>query len=55
MKEKPRDIGERTKMFALRREGKRSRSDVELISKIEGGLQELEESVYWLAKRENKQ
>jgi hypothetical protein len=27
------------------REGKRSRSDAELISKIEGGLQELEETV----------
>ena len=80
MKMKPRDIGERTKAFALRiiqlysalpktteaqiigkqvlrsgtsvgahvREGKRSRSDAELISKIEGGLQELEETVYWL-------
>ena len=80
MNERPRDIGERTKAFALRiirlytslpktteaqvigrqvlrsgtsvgahvREGKRSRSDAELISKIEGGLQELEESVYWL-------
>lgn len=79
MNEKPRDIGERTKVFALRiirlyaalpktteaqvigkqllrsgtsvgahvREGKRSRSDAELISKIEGGLQELEETVYW--------
>jgi four helix bundle protein len=80
MNKKPRDIGERTKAFALRiirlyvslpktteaqvlgkqvlrsgtsvgahvREGKRSRSDAELISKIEGGLQELEETVYWL-------
>ena len=80
MNNKPRDIGERTKAFALRivrlyvslpktteaqvigkqvlrsgtsvgahiREGKRSRSDAELISKIEGGLQELEETVYWL-------
>ena len=80
MNEKPRDIGERTKVFALRiirlyaalpktteaqvigkqllrsgtsvgahvREGKRSRSDAELISKIEGGLQKLEETVYWL-------
>jgi len=80
MNGKPRDIGERTKAFALRiirlyvslpktteaqvigkqvlrsgtsvcahvREGKRSRSDAELISKIEGGLQELEETVYWL-------
>ena len=77
---KQRDIGERTKTFALRiirlysslpktteaqvigkqvlrsgtsvgahvREGRRSRSDAELISKIEGGLQELEETVYWL-------
>lgn len=79
MNEKPRDIGERTKAFALRiirlyvslpktieaqvigkqvlrsgtsvgahvREGKRSRSNAELISKIEGGLQELEETIYW--------
>jgi four helix bundle protein len=77
---KPRDIGERTKAFALRiirlyvslpktteaqvigkqilrsgtsvgahiREGKRSRSNMELISKIEGGLQELEETIYWV-------
>jgi four helix bundle protein len=30
------------------REGKRSRSDAELVSKIEGGFQELEETVYWL-------
>ena len=80
MNGKPGDIGDRTKVFALRiirlyaslpktteaqvigkqvlrsgtsvgahvREGKRSRSDAELISKIEGGLQELEETVYWL-------
>ena len=80
MNERPRDIGERTKAFALRivrlyaalpkttetqvigkqvlrsgtsvgahvREGKRSRSNAELISKIESGLQELEETVYWL-------
>ena len=80
MNERPRDIGERTKAFALRiirlyvalpktteaqvigkqvlrsgtsvgahvREGKRSRSNAELISKIECGLQELEETVYWL-------
>jgi len=80
MNANPRDIGERTKTFALRiirlyvslpktveaqvigkqvlrsgtsvgahvREGRRSRSDAELISKIEGGLQELEETVYWL-------
>lgn len=77
---KIRDIGERTKAFALSiirlydslpktteaqiigrqvlrsgtsvgahvREGKRSRSDAELISKIEVGLQEMEETVYWL-------
>jgi four helix bundle protein len=77
---KPRDIGERTKAFALRiirlyvslpktteaqvigkqilrsgtsvgahiREGIRSRSNMELISKIEGGLQELEETIYWV-------
>jgi four helix bundle protein len=80
MNGKPRDIGERTKAFALRiirlyvslpktteaqvigkqilrsgtsvgahiREGKPSRSNMELISKIEGGLQELEETIYWL-------
>jgi four helix bundle protein len=80
MMNEKKDIGERTKTFALRiirlysalpktteaqvigkqvlrsgtsvgahvREGKRSRSDAELISKIEGGLQELEETVYWL-------
>jgi four helix bundle protein len=80
MNEEPKDIGERTKAFALRiirlyaalpktteaqvlgkqilrsgtsvgahvREGRRSRSDAELISKIEGGLQELEETTYWL-------
>ncbi len=35
-------------MGAEARKGKRSRSDVELISKIEGGLEELEETVYWL-------
>ncbi len=29
-------------------EGKRSRSDKEILSKIEGGLQELEETTYWL-------
>jgi four helix bundle protein len=80
MNERHKDIGQRTKAFALRiirlytalpktteaqvlgkqilrsgtsvgahvREGKRSRSDAELISKIEGGLHELEETVYWL-------
>ncbi len=37
-----------TSVGAHVREGKRSRSDAELISKIEGGLQELEETVYWL-------
>ena len=37
-----------TSVRAHVREGKRSRSDAELISKIEGGLQELEETMYWL-------
>ncbi len=37
-----------TSVGAHVREGKRSRSDAELVSKIEGGLQELEETVYWL-------
>jgi len=37
-----------TSVGAHVREGRRSRSDVELISKIESGLQELEETVYWL-------
>lgn len=37
-----------TSVGAHVREGKRSRSDAELISKIEGGLQELEATVYWL-------
>ena len=37
-----------TSVGAHVREGKRSRSNAELISKIEGGLQELEETVYWL-------
>ena len=37
-----------TSVGAHVREGKRSRSSVELISKIEGGLQELEETIYWL-------
>jgi len=77
MNRRPKEIGERTKAFALRiirlyaalpktteaqvlgkqilrsgtsvgahvREGKRSRSDAELISKIEGGLQELEDGL----------
>ena len=35
-------------MGAQVREGKRSRSDAKLIRKIEGGLEELEETVYWL-------
>lgn len=78
--ERPRDLLERTKEFALRivrlygalpktteaqvigkqvlrsgtsvgaqlREGKRSRSDAEMISKTESALQELEETAYWL-------
>jgi len=78
--EKERDLGVRTKQFALRvirlfaalpakeeariigkqllrsatsvgahyREGKRARSNAEFISKIECGLQELDESIYWL-------
>ena len=37
-----------TSVGAHVREGKRSRSDAELISKIEGGLQEREETAYWL-------
>jgi four helix bundle protein len=37
-----------TSVGAHVREGKRSRSDAEMISKIEGGLQELEETAYWL-------
>lgn len=80
MNERQRDLGERTKLFALEvirlfsflprtvearvlgrqvlrsgtsvgahyREARRARSDAEFISKIEGGLQELEETVYWL-------
>lgn len=79
-KEKPLDLKERTKRFALRiirlyvslpkstvaqvlgkqilrsgtsvgaqyREGTRARSDAEFISKIEGALQELEETRYWM-------
>ena len=78
--EKPYDLKERTKQFALRiiklysslpktelaqvigkqllrsgtsvraqyREGYRSRSDAESISKIESALQELEETSYWI-------
>ena len=37
-----------TSVGAHVREGKRSRSNAEMISKIEGGLQELEETGYWL-------
>jgi four helix bundle protein len=37
-----------TSVGAHYREGTRSRSDAEFISKIEGGLQELEETSYWL-------
>ena len=37
-----------TSVGAHLREAKRSRSDAELISKVEGALQELEETVYWI-------
>ncbi|MFB6346866.1 MAG: four helix bundle protein [bacterium] len=37
-----------TSVGAQLREGKRSRSNLEMISKIESSLQELEETVYWL-------
>ena len=37
-----------TSVGAHVREGKRSRSDAEMISKVEGALQELEETMYWL-------
>jgi len=37
-----------TSVGAHYREAQRSRSDAEFISKIEGGLQELEETGYWL-------
>ena len=37
-----------TSVGAHWREGRRARSDAEFISKIEGGLQELEESLYWM-------
>ncbi|TWT80520.1 hypothetical protein CA13_19650 [Planctomycetes bacterium CA13] len=37
-----------TSVGAHYREGTRARSDAEFISKIEGGLQELEETVYWM-------
>jgi four helix bundle protein len=38
-----------TSVGAPVRVGKRSRSDAELVSKLEGGLQELGKTVYWLA------
>ena len=37
-----------TSVGAHYREAQRSRSEAEFISKIEGGLQELEETIYWL-------
>ncbi|WP_449257979.1 four helix bundle protein [Chlorobium limicola] len=37
-----------TSVGAHYREGSRARSDAEFISKIDGGLQELEESCYWM-------
>jgi four helix bundle protein len=37
-----------TSVGAHYREATRSRSDAEFISKLEGGLQELEETMYWL-------
>ena len=37
-----------TSVGAQLREGKRSRSDAEMISKTESALQELEETAYWL-------
>src|SRR5437762_762308 len=37
-----------TSVGAHCREGYRSRSDAELISKYEGALQELDETMYWL-------
>jgi four helix bundle protein len=37
-----------TSVGAHVREGKRSRSDAEMISKVEGALQKLEETTYWL-------
>jgi four helix bundle protein len=37
-----------TSVGAHYREGVRSRSTAEFVSKIEGGLQELEESAYWM-------
>ena len=37
-----------TSVGAHCREAKRARSNAEFISKVEGGLQELEETVYWI-------
>ena len=37
-----------TSVGAHYHEAKRARSSAELISKLEGGLQELEKTVYWL-------
>ena len=37
-----------TSVGAHIRESKRSRSDAEMVSKTEGALQELEETMYWL-------
>ena len=37
-----------TSVGAHYREGCRARSDAEFISKLEGGLQELDETAYWL-------
>jgi four helix bundle protein len=37
-----------TSVGAHYREGSRARSDAEFVSKLEGGLQELEETSYWL-------
>jgi four helix bundle protein len=37
-----------TSVGAHYREATRARSDAEFISKLEGGLQELEESAYWV-------
>ena len=37
-----------TSVGAHYREGTRARSDAEFISKLEGGLQELDESSYWM-------
>lgn len=37
-----------TSLGAHYREASRSRSNAEFISKIEGGLQELEEAIYWM-------